>query len=390
MNKTTRILMLSPFFAPHIGGSQRYMEELATTLIKTQKHTTVDVLTYNTTNAPRRQTYRGMTIYRIGCIPILPGQFVLPNPFELIPLLTQLSHHRYTAVWANTRFFDTAWWGWIFAHMIGATSIITDHVAGHPIHAHPVITWMAKVIDRTVCRFALRKYDVVTATNKATQRFLHATLKIPNVILSYGGVDTQYFSPAPKRIRKIPGLSKIFHANDIVITFASRLIWSKGVTYFLHAITQFLQKAPAHVYVVFAGNGDLQEMVRTTITTHNLSDRVFLTGGLSPGDVRTTLRASDIVVHPSHHTEGFPNVLLEAGACGACIIATHNAGTSEIVQHNSTGLLFPPRDSKAILRALTWTLTHKKQRTLMAKRARAHIARHFAWKNIVKDFICIF
>ena len=83
---TIKILLISPYFAPHIGGSQRYMEELYVHLSEQFPHISVDVLTYNTTDSKTIEKYRGITIYRVPCWEILPGQFALPNPIKLIAL----------------------------------------------------------------------------------------------------------------------------------------------------------------------------------------------------------------------------------------------------------------------------------------------------------------
>src|SRR5574341_697824 len=147
--KNTNILIISPFFHPHMGGSQRYMEELAAHLVATYPNVHIDVLAYNTTKSASRQLHRGLTVYRIPCIQILKGQFVLPHPIALRNKLMKLSQKRYDAVWTHTRFFDTTWWAWAFAKLIGAKSIVTDHVAGHPIHPNAAVRLIARSEEHT-------------------------------------------------------------------------------------------------------------------------------------------------------------------------------------------------------------------------------------------------
>jgi glycosyltransferase involved in cell wall biosynthesis len=59
------------------------------------------------------------------------------------------------------------------------------------------------------------------------------------------------------------------------------------------------------------------------------------------------MRAADLFVHPSH-SEGRPNAVLEAQACGLAAVATDVGGTSEIVEDGVTGFLVAPRDPAAL------------------------------------------
>jgi glycosyltransferase involved in cell wall biosynthesis len=82
-----KILVITPFFYPHIGGSERYMEELYLFLRKDHPEIAVDVLCYNTNQVQKEENYQGMTIYRIPCWNILKDQFSLPNPLALLHFL---------------------------------------------------------------------------------------------------------------------------------------------------------------------------------------------------------------------------------------------------------------------------------------------------------------
>jgi glycosyltransferase involved in cell wall biosynthesis len=385
-----RYLVISPFFYPHIGGSQRYMEELYARIIKKHPTTKVDVLCYDTTGAPTKENHRGMTIYRVSCIEVLKGQFALPNPFELLGTLIGLSRYTYDVVHANTRFFDTSWWAWAYAWMIGAKSILTDHVASHPLHPKKTISRISKLIDLTIVRWILAQYDLITATNAKTQTFLIQTLKCTNVALMYGGVDTKFFTPArPSKSRSLPYIRKRFSNRHVIVTFAGRLIQTKGTLLFIEAIRQLLRSLPTNVSFVIAGGGDLKDTIAKTLSHAPLSKRVFMTGALYPQEVKQLLKATDIFVHPSYHAEGFPNAILEATASGCFVIATDNAGTKEIIDHKRTGLIIKQHDVQAIKRAIWWALIHSKTRKRMAQEARMNTVKQFDWNNQADNFLSL-
>lgn len=382
-----RILLISPFFYPHIGGSQRYMEELYARLVHRQRNVTVDVLSYNTDKAPARETYRGLTIYRLPCWHILPGQFALPKLPWLIAAFIKLAGNHYDIVHTHIRFFDATWWAWAYARLIGAKSIFTEHVASHPVHQNPSVQLIAKIVDLTLAAWSLSHYDLITTTNKAARQFLKTTyhLTLP-VAVVYGGVDTDFFSPKHVSRRRLPGVTKQFSRVDAVICYAGRLIWSKGITYLIQAIKAMLPKLPARVYFVIVGSGPLEEELDREVKNDNLTKRVFLTGPLSSRGVRDVLRVSDIFIHPSHHNEGFPNAVLEAAATGCFVIASDNAGVREVVGHKQTGYLVGQRDVGQIRTSLRWALNHRARRQKIATNMRELMVSRFDWKTIADKF----
>lgn len=385
--KPIRILLISPYFTPHIGGSQRYMEELYAHIVRKHRSVQVDVLAYNTMGITKREKYRGMTIFRIPCWQILPGQFALPHPIHLIGALWNLAKRRPQIVHTHIRFFDACWWGWLYAKFIGARSVFTEHVASHPVHPNKWIARIAQLVDHTFAAWAIRQYDHITATNASAQSFLVDHLKIMrDITISYGGVDTTFFRPQKTLTRRLPGIPKVFSPGDIVVSFVGRMIWSKGVSHLYEAAKKLAKRRQNHVFVVFAGDGDLLELLRKKTKKDKLENRIYFTGPLTPKNVRQTLRSTDIFVHPSHHNEGFPNVILEAGACGCFIIATKNAGVSEMIQNRQTGLFIPPKNTTGITKSVIWAIKHKDQRKRISHIFRQSIKDRFEWKDIADSF----
>lgn len=386
--RSDSILILSSYFYPHTGGSQRYMEELYAHLIRQHPDMRVDVLTYNTDHAPAQEIHRGMTVYRIPCIELLRGQFVLPNPFALIRILMRLKSNRYHWVHAHVRFFDVTWWGWFYARVIGAGSIVTSHIAHHPVHASSFVTVIAGFVDTVMSKLVLPRYDHIHVTNEAAKRFVTSMIGTGKPItVTYGGVDTAYFSPSGHKpaTRTIPNTNRTVDAKTTIITYAGRMIWSKGVTYLYQAAKELLSDRSDIVFVL-AGPGDLEDDLASRAAADGIDGRMIFTGNLTMQQTRDLLRISDIFIHPSHHTEGFPNVILEAGACGAYVIATDNAGTTEALSSPHFGTVIRQKDTTQIRDAIIDALTHPKRRATAAREFRMSIVKRFDWKAIAKQF----
>ena len=85
-------------------------------------------------------------------------------------------------------------------------------------------------------------------------------------------------------------------------------------------------------------------------------------------DVQPFYAIADVFALPSH-TEGSPNVLLEAMAANLPIVATAVGGVPEMVANNESALLVPPGDPKHLASAIANLLTDKDLAQRLARKA---------------------
>lgn len=107
-------------------------------------------------------------------------------------------------------------------------------------------------------------------------------------------------------------------------------------------------------------------------------------------DVRPFFAASDALAFPSYR-EGFPNVVLQAGAMGLPSIVTDINGCNEIIQDGVNGKIIPPRDEYALYEAMKWMYEHRDREVKeMAKRARPMIVERYeqrmVWEALLKEY----
>ncbi len=375
-----RILVVTPYFYPHKGGSQQYAEELHYHLMKSDPSITVDVLCYNTDNAKKTEKYRGLTIHRVPCWQPLTGQFAIPNYFLLFKTLRKLfKKNKYDIINSHTRFFESSWWVPIVAKLTKSKSVLTDHCAHHPIHDSRFVNAIARTVDVYLVPLITRLYDTVTVTNQATFSFL-SSLGIPKAKIMYGGVDTQFYTPRKRQgVRKLPKAKKQLNNRDILVTFVGRMIPSKGPQILFDAVKDIVAKN-SDIHVIFAGDGEMcVKLSKKSV------ENIYFTGALERKDVAQLMANTDILVHPSLHHEGFPNVLLEAGSSGCAVIATDKGGTNEIIEHNKTGILVNP-DKKSINEAITLLTKSPKVRSKLSKALRSKVKEKYDWNKIVSNY----
>lgn len=374
-----KILLISPYFYPHKGGSQHYAEELYVKIMKSNPGTTVDVLCYNTDKSKSIEEYRGFTIYRVPCFQILQGQFAIPNYISLWMLLKKLfQKNRYDFVNSHTRFFESSWWTPFVAAHFYTKSILTDHCAGHPIHDSFFITKIAFLIDMLLSHTIIKRFDFTTAASSATKDFL-LSQGIHNVQVMHGGVDTKYFKPKKKNTKRlIKSVNKVFLKNDIVISFVGRMITSKGPQILLNTAEK-ISKKYKNVYFIFGGDGKLFKELSVRKT-----NQIFFTGSLEKNQVRDLLSKSDIFVLPSMHHEGFPIALLEAGASGCAVITTDMGGICELI-NPKTGILTKPTVT-ALNSRIDFLIKNRKTSLKLGEELRKCVVKQYDWKIIAKNY----
>lgn len=193
------------------------------------------------------------------------------------------------------------------------------------------------------------------------------------------GVDTTYYSAIAEGIDAAASDLKVRLAIDpkeFVFCFVGRLNKDKGLAELMQAFAAL----PHTAHLLLVGGVDQTAPVSTDLLTAiDSHPRVHVLGFLE--DVRPALRSSDVLVLPSYR-EGFPNVLLQAGAMALPVIASDVNGCNEVIEEGFNGWLVRPRDPLglqiAMLRAMEISISARKE---MGMRAKTRIQERFEQKQ---------
>ena len=174
----------------------------------------------------------------------------------------------------------------------------------------------------------------------------------------------------------IPKKSTKQFENQII--FAGRLSKEKGIEILLETATHL----PDNYHLLIAGSGPLEEKVR------NLADKktnVHYLGYQSKQNLLSLIQGSDLLIQPSLE-EGISSTLLEAMACGTCILASNIEGISELVENNKNGLLVEPNNREKLLSKILDLLPKKEKRLRMANEG-LEIVKKYDWKRVGKLYL---
>lgn len=136
--------------------------------------------------------------------------------------------------------------------------------------------------------------------------------------------------------------------------------------------------------LIIVGDGPERARLETAAASHAIQKYAIFTGQMA--DVQPFYAAADALVLPSH-SEGSPNVLLEAMAAGLPIVATAVGGVPEIVEDNETALLVPANDPPSLAVAVIRLLTDKELAARLATNASALVASRYSPEKYFRSLV---
>jgi glycosyltransferase involved in cell wall biosynthesis len=155
----------------------------------------------------------------------------------------------------------------------------------------------------------------------------------------------------------------------------------KGFDYLIRAAHLLIARG-TDVTVEIIGDGDERAELERLAADLGIAQRVEFRGWQPFTGVREAMQRATILVHPSDGLgDGLPNVLREAMALGAPVVASQVAGIPDALR-DGCGVLVPPKDAGALAAALDQLLMNPDQRRAIAQRARRRVDQHYdMWKN---------
>ncbi|WP_048190963.1 glycosyltransferase family 4 protein [Methanobacterium sp. SMA-27] len=166
--------------------------------------------------------------------------------------------------------------------------------------------------------------------------------------------------------------------KENLIGYIGRLSYEKGILNFIKSIPELLNiNKDLKFWIV--GNGKLKNEIICFLNNENLNDKVILFDWISHEDIPKILNELKLIVVPSF-TEGLPNIILEAMACGTTIITTPVGAVPDFIQDGKNGFIIPDNSTKNIVNTVISALNSTKIDE-MIKINRSIVKNEFSFDN---------
>lgn len=236
---------------------------------------------------------------------------------------------------------------------------------------------LLKMMDTFICRFATH----IIAEGNGVKELLvqHSVTTKPIAILAHGnvnGIDVDFFSSSAIKEDKASLREKFgIMPSATVFVFVGRLVKDKGIVELVEAFEElYANNKTVQLVLVGPLESDLDPLPAALLDKIQNHPNIHLMGYQS--DVRPFLKMADCLVLPSYR-EGFPNVVLQAGAMELPCIVTDIPGCNEVIIPDENGWIVPSKNGKALSLAMAKFCEVHEMQPAMAQKARKEIVSKF-------------
>jgi teichuronic acid biosynthesis glycosyltransferase TuaC len=234
-------------------------------------------------------------------------------------------------------------------------------------------------ISERLTRRVIAQCDALIAVSETMRRYaIERFGAVPQRVHTItNGFNTSVFKVVPKSEAR----QELSVAADAkLIVFVGRLVREKGLVELLQAFEQLAQQDP-QLRLAILGDGQMKAQLQEMIAASKHAAAISALGAVLHAQVARWIAAADLLTLPSW-SEGYPNVVVEALACGRPVVATSVGGIPEIVDETS-GILFPAKDAQALQDALQAALARPWDSAAIAARMRR------TWDDVAQETLAI-
>lgn len=234
------------------------------------------------------------------------------------------------------------------------------------------------IIIKSLVKWALGSCNKIFAVSSAMkEKIISLGIASERVVIIPNGIDT-LFAPIEKELAiKEAGIKR---SDEKVILFCGRMSAEKGIEYLIDAC-RILMIDGIRFNLALVGSGSLKGNIIAKVKEMGLSDYVTFYDEVPHDKVRYFMSGSDMLCLPSLR-EGWPNVVVEAMACGIPVVASKVGGVPEIITDSEYGIMFPPGDVQALASALKTAINKKWDSDLIRS-----AVKNRTWHKVAEDVL---
>ncbi len=364
-----KIIQLSPYFYPHLGGVESHVFELSKHLI--ERGHEVKVITSRLEGTKKKEVVDGVPVERVK-----PLFIALRTPI-LFGIRDALMKQDCDIVHGHSPPPLTCFWGVRTTQKMGVPFVLTYHCDLEL--SFPFGPFMVQTYQNTIGAYTVSKSDkIITTTDTygATSRTVwqEDSRVIPNA------VDADTFNPENdgSRIRKKHGIKE----DENMVLYVGRVVPHKGIQYLIRSATYM----DDNVKYVIVGTGEYKEYLMQLVRSNDLEDRVIFAGRVPMKELPEYYAATDVFVLPSiSRLEAFGIVALEALASGVPVVVSDIPGVRDVIVEGRHGLLAEPMKPIDIAGKIRTILENPDMAKKMGELGRKVVEEKYTWDKVAEQ-----
>lgn len=367
MSAKPRVLMVSKYYPPHLGGIESHVHDLSVGLASTGA---AEVTVLVVGDGPRRvdEQLDGVRVVRV------------PRAFEYASTPVSWSFAREFSRLARTHDVIHFHFPYPFGEVCSLLSTArTPRVVTY--HTDIVRQKLLLALYRPLLNRFLDRADVIVASSpNMIQHSDFLRSRSENSVHIDFGLPLERFLESPEKTARARELTAQFEDAPVVL-FVGRLVYYKGLNVLLDA---FARLDSREARLVAIGTGPLESTLREQATRLGIADRVSFIPPCDDDELAAWYSAADVFCLPSvERSEAFGLVQVEAHASGTPVVSTDlPTGVPYANLHGETGLVVPPGDARLLAEALDRLIADDALRVRLGEQARERAYRTFGLERM--------
>lgn len=372
-NIKKKVLILSPFFKPNIGGVENYLDDLCGYL-KTHGYmvyvVTYQPLTVRIKAKPietgenieiRRAWWFGYNLFhKLEPYPVLEFVYLTPRLFIYTFLFMLRNNKKIDIVHAQglTAAFIAKFLAAIFKKRTVMSTCAVYNLEKNSFFSK-MVKWTLSTMDK-----------ILPLADFSKQELIRIGLPKDKMQAYYLWIDQAKYVPADKKTAK----GKVNLNDRFVVLFVGRFIKIKGV----EVLIEVAKTCDKNINFVFIGDeGPLLNYIEDQA---NQYENIMLVKGISGHQLIPYYQAADVLVVPSQYEEAFGKVIIEALSCATPVIGANRGAIPHVLSEQVGRVVSPTAEN--IKREIEYLYRHPEVLSEMTGKCREYAEKNFGEKNI--------
>ena len=364
-------IYFSALYLPHLGGVERYTYNLSKKLVELGNK--VIIVTSALGDDEGISVDHGIEIIRVPSILLLGGRFpVVKKNAAFKKIWNTLYEACVDYVLVNTRYYMLSLLGLNFAQNRNLPAVVIDHSSDYLSVGNEIIDRAIRLYENVVTA-RVKKYQPAffSVSGRGAEWLRHFNIAASGVL--HNAVDSKCYQGAIKDSNA--RITEKFE-TPFKVVYVGRLIPEKGVLKLCEAVQSLVDNGNKEIRLEIAGSGPAEDEVK-----ERCNNNIIFLGQLDAKDVVRVLMEGDIFCLPTIYPEGFPTVLLEAGASRMGVIVTDTGGARELIPDEEYGIVLPDNSVKSISEAIMRFYRNPNYLSEASWRLENRVAENFTWEK---------
>lgn len=362
------IAIFSGYHLPHLGGIERYTDNLSKKLIN-KGYKVIIISSDYQFDKNYYEEKDGIIFLKIPVHKLFVSRYPIPNiNKDYQEVLRKLEQFKIDAIIVNTRFHLTSLVGAKYGKKHNIPVFLIEHGSDHLTVDNKVLDYFGAIYEHILTSYVKRFVNYYYGVSKEACNW-QKHFKINSNGVWYNSIND--FSSNYK-IEK--------EKDKINICYAGRILKQKGIIELINSFNK-LSETYNNIYLHIAGDGNLLESLKK----ENNNERIIFYGKLDFNTLCELYTKTDIFVYAPNWPEGLPTSVLEAGLMECAVISSPQGGNKEIVIHEENGLMV--NSEEELTNALKTLIDNPKSRNKYAKNLKRTILDTFVWDKTSEKII---